>query len=164
MGNPYPAEIFYANALWLVGSVTFTDPANQPGSVPGAVRVLGPFPFAFNTAGIENGHTVYTPTVGDILLDAWVEIDTAFDGTTPKGDVGQFVGVNTGLWGGVNSQLDLATADSTASAGTGLLGKFTTTDPVKVVASQNGQKGGTAIGGTTGAGSVYLVVSTPSLT
>lgn len=48
--------------------------------------VVRHFPFAYNTPSILTGAALYTPTIGDILLDAWIEIDTAWDGTTPQGD------------------------------------------------------------------------------
>lgn len=59
------------------------------------------FPFAYNTPGLALGTPVYTPTVGEILLDAWIEIDTAWDGTSPFGDAGAFVGANTGYFTGL---------------------------------------------------------------
>jgi hypothetical protein len=53
----------------------------------GVPRVLA-FPFAFDTPDLLTGAAVYTPTIGAVLLDAWVEIDIAWDGTTPLCDVG----------------------------------------------------------------------------
>jgi hypothetical protein len=48
------------------------------------------------------GHPVYTPTIGDILLDAWFEIETVWNGTTPMGDVGPFpTPLVTGLFASV---------------------------------------------------------------
>ena len=58
------------------------------------------FPFTFDTPDLLTGAALYTPTVGDILLDAWIEIDTAWDGTTPRGDFGTFVGAAYGIFGG----------------------------------------------------------------
>lgn len=63
----------------------------------GAPRVRK-FPFAFNTPGIRTGAPLYVPTVDDILLDAWVQIDVAWDGTTPQLDIGTF-GVSVGNQG-----------------------------------------------------------------
>jgi hypothetical protein len=51
-------------------------------------------PFAWNTPNLLTGAAVYTPTPGDILLDAWFEIDTAWDGTTPLGDFGNLLNEN----------------------------------------------------------------------
>lgn len=33
---------------------------------------------------------MFTPAAGDILLDAWLEVDTNWDGTTPSFDIGNF--------------------------------------------------------------------------
>lgn len=69
------------------GTATWQAPATSPGgSVPG-VSIVRRFPFAFDTASLTTGAPLYTPTVNDILIDGWVEIVTAWDGTTPQGDV-----------------------------------------------------------------------------
>ncbi len=164
------------------------------GSTPGAARVLGPFPFAFDTAGINNGHTIWTPAVGDILLDAWISVVTAFDGSTPMGDIGTFTGGQSYGWlasnnaaadltyadgnsGGIDKAIlaqsgapavdgvfQMTLAGATYSSGRQLPGSFISASPIQVVVSQDGTKGGTASGGTQGAGNVYLVIATPSLT
>ena len=162
--------------------------------------VRGPFSFAYNTANLNTGVAFYTPAVGDILLDAWIEVDTGFNGTTPTADIGQFVASNSGIFGinAISVLLDIAdsttnapsllTATSGVDFGSGVghggyavsgtqlefnsstpslsgfravPGKFTTTDALKLVVSQNGQKGGSAIGGSAGAGKVYIVTATP---
>lgn len=63
------------------------------GSQPG-VSIVRRIPFAFDTPGLSDGTgaPLYVPTIGDILLDAWLEIDTDFDGTTPFGDLGCLAG------------------------------------------------------------------------
>ncbi len=151
------------------------------GSVPGASIVRGPFVFAFDTPNINNGVDIYVPTVGDVLLDAWYEVDVAFDGTTPFFDLGTFVASTIGLWNGLGI---LDTADD-EHRGTGLLigpagpnknipayslnsedhrfvpAKFVATNPLKIIVSQDGLIGGAAIGGAQGAGAVYFVTSTP---
>lgn len=157
----------------------------------GNVLVRGPFSFSFNTPGLANGVEFYTPTVGDILHDAWIEIETAFDGTTPLADIGSFAGLTTGLFATAanGSPVNLLTPAS-ESAGTGLVvltgtssvipalaamafnpvysggeaivpARFTGTNPLKVVVSQDGTIGGTAVGATVGVAHVYLVTSTP---
>lgn len=40
---------------------------------------------------------------------------------------------------------------------------FSAALPMKIVVSRNGEKGGLAVGGSAGAGAVYLVVATPAL-
>jgi hypothetical protein len=187
VANPYPAQVIDDNAKVRVdGTVNFTDANNQPGgSVPGAAIVHGPFAFAYSDAGINNGKAFYTPKIGDVLLDLWIEIDTAFNGTTPLIDVGTFVGSTSGLLAAASGTFSGGTPDSD-SAGTGYLcgvgsnattglvsasspgnprvapGVFTAANPLKVVLSRNGLAGGPAPGGTQGAGKIYLVTATPT--
>jgi hypothetical protein len=73
--------------------------------------VVRKFPFTFDTAGILTGAALYTPTVGDILMDAWIEIDTAWDGTTPLGDFGMFTGGVTGWYGQTVSPVLMSSGD-----------------------------------------------------
>lgn len=105
--------------LWQATGATSADWAQVGTSVQGA-SIVRKFPFAFNTPGILTGAALYTPTVGDILLDAWIEIDTAWDGTTPLGDVGTFIGGGTGLWASQLFPLDMALADIDQSNSQGM--------------------------------------------
>ncbi len=155
----------------------------------GMAIVRGPFAFAFNTASINSGVTIYTPTVGDILLEAWIELTTSFNGTTPKGDIGTFVGTSSGLWKNslfAGLPFDLTSTAAAEAAGTGVLvgqsaaftldplsvaaqgdrrnyipARFTATNPLKIVVSQDGLAGGAAVGGSAGAGNIYIVTATP---
>lgn len=168
------------------------DEGGNGGSTPGAAIVRGPFAFAFNTSGINNGVTVYTPTVGDVLLDWFIIVDTAFDGTTPLADVGTFVGTTQGLWAATDAPGSAFTLGTSGNelGGTGVLGGpgisspgqnalgvigdgiansepvlpavFTAANPLKLVVSQDGLKGGSAIGGAAGAGRLYIVTATPA--
>lgn len=65
------------------------------GSQPGVSRVLGPFPIAHNTAGITTGAALYIPAVGDVILDVFVTVQTAFDNNAPADgggvDIGTFL-------------------------------------------------------------------------
>ncbi len=157
----------------------------EAGSYPwGMAIVRGPYSFANTTASINSGVTVYTPTANDILLDAWFEITTAFNGTTPKADIGSFSGTTSGLFDAAGTAVTLATADTTATGGAGISinqtaltfsllaqdgtstkrsarSRFTAATPIKLVVSQSGLAGGTAIGGSTGAGKLYIVTATP---
>ena len=77
--------------------------------------IVRKFPFGFDTPNLLTGATVYTPTVGDILLDAWIEIDSAWNGTTPFGDFGPFINGNTGLFANgpdLPAPCDMTMADS----------------------------------------------------
>ena len=173
---------------WYIDHVTaaptYLEAAGGGGSTPGAAIVRGPYSFAFDTPGINDGVAFYTPTVGDILYDVWYVVTTAFNGTTPFADVSQYTGSGApgGLASGVATAHDLtvaasinngggpANATTTDSSsyltlrynnGAALPGLFTTADPLKLVVSQDGLKGGAAVGGSAGAGKVYIVTSTP---
>lgn len=75
--------------VWSDGTNLFYGLLGGGGGGGGAgTPVVRAFPFAFDDVGLDTGETLYTPTPGDILLDAWIEIDTAWDGTTPLGDYG----------------------------------------------------------------------------
>lgn len=150
------------------------------GSTPGAA-IVRKFPFAFNTPGLAAGATLYTPTAGDILLNGWIEVDTAWNGTTPKADIGTFVGTVFG-WLTFNSTVDMTKADS-ERRGTGVLvgsdfsnasivaatggnerdapSKLLGTEPIKVVVSTTGASNGADPGATQGAAVLYLVTATP---
>ncbi len=69
------------------------DESGGGGSQPGAVRVLA-FPFDFSMAAdLAVGVPVWTPAVGDILLDAWIETDDADVWSTDTGSVLADIGI-----------------------------------------------------------------------
>lgn len=165
------------------GSVKVINPDGSRTLLGPALR--GPFPVAFNTPGVNAGVVIYTPKAGEVLLDAWFEVLTAFDGTTPQ-EIGTFLGTTSGLFGNLGSPPDLSQADSTVGTG-GVLtssfgtnpslvlagaqgggyfgrgyGRFTTDDPLKAVVSRNGEQGGAAVGGSHGAAHIYLVTAAPT--
>lgn len=163
------------------GSLTFTDSAVQPFApgVLGAVQVKGPFAIAFDTASLNAGVAIgYTPAIGD-LFQIIVVVSTAFDGTTPLLDVG-FTGDTNGFFYeasgaktamSVASPLSLTAFDVSGSVtldgttpvvSTPAWAKATAADALLVWVSQDGTKGGTAIGGTTGAASLYVLAATPT--
>jgi hypothetical protein len=137
--------------------------------------------FAFDTANLDTGVPVYTPTVGELLMDAWISVLTAFDGTTPKADISQFTSSGEGLWGDIGRLPDLSVGDSLHTGGGPTQGEnlslvaaaaftgssstipahFTTTDLLLLVVSQDGTQGGTAIGGTAGSAVLYFTICTP---
>lgn len=149
----------------------------NPVWVPDGPVVRGPFSFTFDTPGLEDGIEFYTPTVGDVLLDVWVMMDTLFDGTTPKGSVGNASGSTAGLFFGGDKILGIASVargdglqspdnfnswrDWTGYNGSGGPAEITAADPLVFWATQDGLRGGTAIGGTTGAARLYIVTATP---
>ena len=176
----FPATFSDASGLQrLDGSINFTGSASQ------AIVNVQSFPITFATAGLAAGVALYTPAVGDVILDVGVVITTAFDGTTPKIDVGTFNGGNVGLFGeltagaidatkvyaDVTDNAGLAVANAAlwlsaavitvGTAGTAAIHSWqlrcSAANPVLVVASQNGQKGGTAISSTHGVASIVVV-------
>lgn len=88
--------------------VELTNPAVTPhaGSSGGGAgaATIRKFPFAHDTAGLLTGAALYTPTDGDVLLDAWVEIETAWNGTNPMGDLGAFAALGAGIWASYGPQ------------------------------------------------------------
>jgi hypothetical protein len=116
VGNPYSVQVADAasGAVHLAGNLTFTDPANQPGSV----RLVGPYSFAFDTPGLLAAVTVLTPAAGDVLLDAWIDVTTGFNGTTPKADIGSLDNTSSpGLWGiMIGAPIPLATAGAAVTS------------------------------------------------
>lgn len=152
-------------------------------------QTLRSFAFTYQTAGLAAGVTIYTPQVGDVIYDIGICVTTAFNGTTPLLDVGTFNGGNVGLFGelaagavdgskvyaGVTDNAGLTTPNtamwlqaavgSHGAAGTAAYVStpiiVTAANPILLVGSQSGQKGGTAIGGTAGAGTVFVLTGTP---
>ena len=152
-------------------------------------EVIKQFQFSHATAGLNTGVVAYTPNIGDILLDCWIEVDTAFNGTTPLADVGDFVGTNTGIFFQGVGAVDLTNPDSMLDLGGGgdllcrtdsapawsdgfytgyangnnrlLPARFVANLPLKLVVSTTGAKGGAATGATAGAGVVYFLLGTP---
>lgn len=80
----------------------------------GGVPVLrGPFNVTWDSDGLANpGVQFYTPVVGDVLLDAWIKVGTAFDGATPSGDIGSFIGGPTGMFFNMSGVVDMSIADT----------------------------------------------------
>lgn len=166
--------------LWQATGVTDTDwqQVGNGGSQPGAAIVRGPFPFAYNTPGLADGYAFYTPTIGDILLDAWVEIDTAWDGAAANGDLGTAVGASAGLLSANLAIFDVTSVDSDGFYGEGVLmgscrhlaggsdrttpARFVAANPLKVWVSQDGLAGGDAPGASQGAARIYIVTATPA--
>lgn len=102
------------------------------GGAPAGVAIVRKFPFAFDAANLVDGHVVYTPTVGDILLDLWVSVITPWNGTTPIGDVGTFDGSVGGFfsWQGYVARdgagggipMTYADVDAGSAGGFGMIG------------------------------------------
>ena len=155
------------------------DVAVNGGSQP--VNLLR-FDFAFDTADLEAGAPLHTLAEDEILLNAWFEIDTAWDGTTPFGDIG--VLGTTGLFRYVigSGSVDMTAAGfqgignlfvpgaaSQVLTGSGNEGSFAParaqggpTDLLLWVSS-DGTQGGGDPAASQGAGSLYLLVGAPTV-
>jgi hypothetical protein len=181
-GIDFPATPFFAQ-IW---------PPNTAPTTPPGVLITHKAPFAFDSPGLSTGFAVtfndgYTPAIGDIVHDLWVEIDTAWDGTTPKGDFGTLLPGPTGfLQSFGNPSMDMTNPDEDGAVQGGwLIGfavpsdlasgsfnpsspvlyrwkqKVTAANPIKVVVSQDGTTTGGDPGSTQGSATLYLVTSTP---
>lgn len=158
------------------GGVTFEGLVS-----PGPLTLLGPFPFTFATNGLTAGVPIYTPSIGDVIYDIGISVPVAFDGTTPLADVGTFNGGNDGLFGTIGSAgVDLTAADSAVTSNAGLSSPananwlsgaatnptwelyVTAANPLLLVVSQTGAKGGAASGATAGSGNVFLLTASPA--
>jgi hypothetical protein len=155
--------------------------------VPGPLYVRS-FAFGFDTLGLTTGVRVVQLRAGDVVYDLGIGIHAAFNGTTPKADVGTFSGT-TGLFDQLaDTTVDLTVVDEPITDNDGLtesdgpnwlqaaIGSvgaaggaaylpgqlIATTDCVlELVVSQDGTKGGTATGASVGVGTVYVVTGTP---
>lgn len=122
--SSFPAEVRATVNAAETSDVVTAEGGGSGGSVPEGAPVYRAFSFDHSTPGLVAGHAVYTPTIGDLLLDAWIEVDAAWNGTTPKADFGYFDPGNDGgvgllglTWGAV----DLTAADVAGRLGLGLL-------------------------------------------
>lgn len=175
MATPvYPADLIDANGQTRAGNmITFPNGLVTPNAI------LGPFTFAFNAAALTAGVALFTPPVGMVIYDVGISVPVAFNGTTPLADIGTFNGGNAGLFQELNSAaVDLTTADAAVadnagiaqvaadgwlSALNGTVGLVVTAaNPLLLVVSQDGTKGGTATGATAGSLNVYIVAASPA--
>ncbi len=173
----------------LDGDIVFTGTV-QPVSNASGSALIHSLAFAFNTAGLNTGLTIYTPAIGDVIYDVGMFITTAFNGTTPKADIGTFSGGNDGLFKVLaGAVVDITNVDAAVTTNAGLQSsatarwlqaavgsigadagnayldsqlRVTAANPLLIVANQTGAKSGTAVGGTTGAGIAYVIAGTPA--
>lgn len=133
--------------------------------------VVRKFTFAYNTAGLTSGISVYTPAVGEILLDAFVSVATAWNAAAVAG-----VGTFTGTAGLPGTDWNLQTADtsnygagqrSSPGSNVSMFGNqgnhwvCTIANPLKLVVSLTGAKDAAASAATAGAATLYLITATP---
>jgi len=160
------------------------------GAGSSGVRCLGPFTFSYNTPGLNAGIEFYTPTVNDVLVDAFVTARVGFNGTTPKFDFGPVSAPPTtdGFFWQANAPVVMSQGWPTPATfrvlwyvvGSSLFsarinyyaatkqiqpqqGIIRSADPWKLWVSQNGSMGGAAVGGSAGQGEMYLLIASPSV-
>lgn len=137
-------------------------------SAGGGGLALSSFSFAYNTANLNAGiATGISAVTGKALIGAWLELTANWNGSTPFGDFG------VGVGGGGNGVFSLLTSGSffdmnfgTATGGgvteNQSIGPATwaASGAIQIWVSQDGSKGGTAPGGTTGAATLYVLQTT----
>lgn len=97
---------------------------DEGASSAGASTVYA-YEFTHATPGLNTGVAVWTPAVGDVLVDAWLVIVEEFDGGDPGAcaDIGTFVNSNTGIlaaW--LEEPLNIAGGIDVPVGGDGLIG------------------------------------------
>jgi hypothetical protein len=143
---------------------------------------------SFDTPGLSDGtgYVLFTPTVGDEILDIAIRFPIMFDGTTPRCDVGTAVGSPSGLFYiyGYSSLSAKNSLNENGGEGLSVLGdnddsvpgnlltsltygdrygtpKVTEDNPIKVWVTQNGYIDGDDPEATQGVVEVVVTVVTP---
>jgi hypothetical protein len=99
--SPTGTTIVVTQPYSLTGPTGEQGPQGATGpSTPGALA-MHTAPFAYNTAGILTGATLvfddgWTPSVDEQLVNLYVRVLTAWDGTSPLCDVGPFAAGDAG--------------------------------------------------------------------
>jgi len=136
----------------------------------GGVRYFK-IPFAYNTPNLLTGAPLYIPTPGDILVDAFISVETAWDGINPAGDIrisGSSASIDnnaaimyiTDKNKGLNSKLYFGGPRTQAGNTLGL--RIVNSDPVVVTVTRLGLPN-TDPGSTTGSGFLYIAVCSATI-
>lgn len=138
----------------------------------GGVRYFK-IPFAYNTPNLLTGAPLYIPTPGDILVDAFISVETAWDGIDPVGDI-RISGSSKSIGNlaafmdisdknkGLNSKLYLGGPRTLYENPRGI--RIVNSDPVVVIVSQFSQNElNIDPGSTTGSGFLYVAVCSPTI-
>lgn len=118
-GDPLPSGGTTGQALVKESDTDGDVGWNGPYASAAGTHITHKFSFTHATAGLATGAVAvftdgYTPAEGDLLIDAWIEIGTAWDGTTPLGDFGPFVGSALGMFGNQGfGPIDMTLEDGT---------------------------------------------------
>lgn len=135
--------------LWWATGLSNTDWLDLSaggGGTPGA-PIYRKFPFTYSNADLATALAVYTPTVGDLLLSAILEIDTAWNGTTPLFNIGAAIADPTSLLLGTAWDMTQASPSQTGfvlqtllalGGGFGYPVKFTAADALCVIVNTTG--------------------------
>jgi len=153
----------------------------------GNAIVRGPLSFTYATPNLDTGVEFYTPAVGEVLLNAFFMVDTAFSGGSnlALATIGTFVGTTAGFWSsGESGYVPLMYAYYTIGAGYrymgygnqfalasngsaydgyphGAPGVFDDVNPLKLVVTQTALKDGTPIDATQGEARLWIVTAFP---
>ncbi len=148
--------------------------------IPRTTRYTVPF----DAAGLSDGtgYVLFTPTVGDEILDIAIRFPTVFDGTTPLCDVGTGVTSTQGLFSAFNSSLNAAEVlvqeggdglsfvgnggpnnftSAIAAGGGRSTPKVTAANPIRVWVTQDGDINGADPGSTQGVIEIVVTIVTP---
>ena len=173
-------------AFGFSGQGTFSWYDGTQWRAPVGVTQLRKFAFDYTTANLNTGVALYTPQSGEVLLDAWIQVTSVWDGTTPTADFGMLLTPNEGLLAvlttlsssnrlqdmtvGAVTQYGLTydggTANNLANASSWadvalVPSFFSSTDPFCVVVSTDGTVSGGATGSTTGSAVLFLLTGLP---
>jgi hypothetical protein len=175
-GNTYAASFADSGGQQtrLEGNLTFDNSSIQPfyPGVAGPLPMDGPYALAYDTTSLNDGVAVgYTPAIGDVFQVITITT-TAFNGTTPLVDYGYTADTTGIIFAQTGAALDVSatalaltayTVETVVDSSTSYSAwsVATAADGLLVWLSQNGQKGGTAPGGSAGAAKVYVLATTP---
>jgi hypothetical protein len=142
--------------------------------------------FDYATPDLVTGATVYTPYVGDWLIDGWIAVNVAFNGTTPLADFGLFGASKPGFLNTLGTAASIvALQDMTTVAAVNTLGllanagnyndaqglsiynatmtplpaQFASDDPIQVLVNQTGLPAGPDSVNTAGEASLFLRIA-----
>ncbi len=105
----------------LIGMLQDLDAEVQEGGGGSPVLHVA-FPVAYNAAGLEATGVAmpWTPKKDDAILNVWASIPTAWNGTTPKGDIylgtDADIGIENGVGGGAGNGIDMSNADNNSGS------------------------------------------------
>jgi hypothetical protein len=143
------------------------------------IPTVAEYTVSFNAAGLyTTGVGLFVPTAPMLVTDVAIDIGTAWDGTTPLGDIGAFDALTSGWFGFGGAAVDMTKAGAEHgnarmlyANGNAPLSRAATSavplfpdvgETVRFLISQTGLKGGAAPGSTKGICTIF-VTSVPGL-